>query len=753
MKRIIILTFILALFVVSASADDYTTFSFNGRISKATIRNGAEFRFNDSGSITFAQLITPMFFFNVGNITKTKNGLSGGNDGKINITIKNKKVASASYITDDGTRYTFTYTYNSDGFVSKVVETRTWTTEESVFHQGSASINTNNAEKIAKQITQATARGDIDEAQRLQEKYNAAMKNTNVKVSQSSTTTKKEKHSETSSATFTYTKKDVHGNWTERIRKYNGMEFTESQVIEYTPDFLSEYEWKTSIQSSKDLEKIEAFYNALQTTDTYMKKAQELWNSLVVADVTKNYVGKNDELIKIAEKPICQSITSEKILDLVRDDIYKNQVLPERDFAKLKSISEQKTKFGPLFIGAKYDEIISLSNQFKADSINYLVSVAENYLIEKKYSDVITTSRGILVIDSDNEHAKDLLKRSTENEIADNIALANADFEAKKYDSAEKYASVVLDLDAENARAFEIVDYIHHDALTVKEKSKTIQEDDYVDFLNNNPRSAYTNEVQNKRALIASSNFNKEMPWEDVTKVADYPMDEATKKKVQSRIDHQEFLRERGSFFHFGIGVDGAVGSANSSISPGATFHVGYFCSIINFEVGVKYNYLMSTKVAFKSKDDKLGGAFEKDYLSVPLMLRWNFSKDYTSAFYLGVGADLKIADISSKMKKTDGTTKNFTIKDKKFANDKMTISPKVAIGATSKHFEGEIFAIYDKDDVFNKEYIESYVVKDDEYYLKSLSSLCDSKIYKKQITSSNFFDKCRFGLSLRYMF
>ena len=131
---------------------------------------------------------------------------------------------------------------------------------------------------------------------------------------------------------------------------------------------------------------------------------------------------------------------------------------------------------------------------------------------------------------------------------------------------------------------------------------------------------------------------------------------------------------------------------------------------------------------------------------SIPVMVRFNFKHRWTYASYFGVGTDLNVATLSAKMKGEN------VYKDKKFGTQGLTTSPKIALGYTMQGFECELFAMYDANENFDKEYIEYYPVTDNGSST-ILPLLCDHNIYKKQIDGDSFIDKCRLGVALRFVF
>lgn len=126
----------------------------------------------------------------------------------------------------------------------------------------------------------------------------------------------------------------------------------------------------------------------------------------------------------------------------------------------------------------------------------------------------------------------------------------------------------------------------------------------------------------------------------------------------------------------------------------------------------------------------------------MPVDLHVHLTHDWDYAWYLGLGAELGVANIRTNyVDKSPANTGDKTTKDNDLANTNVHISPKLAIGYTTKAVEVELFAIYDMDNPFNEDYAKA-----------NYSTIADTDIFKQQI-SDKFFDKTRFGLALRFLF
>lgn len=309
--------------------------------------------------------------------------------------------------------------------------------------------------------------------------------------------------------------------------------------------------------------------------------------------------------------------------------------------------------------------------------------------------------------------------------------------------SAIETAKQITLIDKANQDAFNICHEARHLRIVEKEGNGTVKETDYKEFIETYPNSEYLKETQNNRALYASSLFGKGTTNEELERVLALPTDEPTHNIVKKRYKKWMFKNNHGRFFHIGVGGEFAYGSANVATSGELTTRLGYTCHILNATIGVKYNYLTSSSQMFKSPKEVGNAYFDSHNLSIPVMLRLNFKHGYNGATYFGAGAELDVYTISSRLRDVE------KIKDKKFADSKFRVTPRIALGGRIDWLEAELFATYELNNPFDVDYIKNYTMEDGQ----NIQAACKEKAYKKQIDGNKFFDKVRGGIALRIWF
>ena len=686
MKKLFLCAF-LALAVQGAKAQDWSKFQYQGKVLKAEVRTSGKedvgvFGFDSEGQLTTLSAETAIGFgvFRE-NFQATKNGYVG-RDGNLSIDVvmKQGKVTTVNFTAGDR-KYNNTYSYGSDGFLSKIAESVSWTTTSEEYVERKDKIDDNGVQKLLEQI-----RKEKDPARKakLQKQYQAAVSGAKVNTSGGYTRKLTHQHSENYSRTYYDYQTDEFGNWTSRrFRDQNGDEYTQTQTITYDPDFLSNYRWE-QLKLQGSLNDIADFALASETTDTYKQQAARYWNERILAEAGNDM----DKLCAAGFSGVATAETRDKALSIVRSTIYNEQIAGETDYKKVASFVDKKWKGHDIFDEAYKSRIQARSNELRADVLAGMQQQLQTA------------------------------------------------FDAGQYDDAIGWAGKMLEHDAQHTFAKEMKAEAGHRILLAKEAAKTITCADYEGYVKTNPDSKYRNECEDKWALLFTDHWGFRS-WE-AEKLATH--DAEVTEKVKWRCEHQNYLNWRGKFFRVGFAVDGTMGGAHSTLGAGVNVRLGYFISWINLEIGAKYNYMTSTKVLFGRDADLGGGFFEKQYVSVPVDLHIHLSHDFDYALYLGLGAELGVANLTSAFKEKNPTNNSTT--DKEIGSKDITVSPKLSFGWTTKAVELEVFALYDANCLYNKNYVEA-----------NYSTLCDEKVYKQQVSDSKFFDKTRFGLALRFLF
>ncbi len=640
---------------------------------------------------------------------RTKKGFSGeSNYGKVNATVTNNRITKLVITgerNNNKSTYTCTYSYDGKGNLTKVNEVYVYYVEEGVEY-GSNVYGVDNyyneIEAAANQyINDLTSNpfNAIGAANRASKRIGRAASGVGVSSYARVKKTKKTEKAEYRYSNYVF---DEIGNWVSRTIQKDSKIFTQYQTIKYEPNYYSQYLW-SRLEKEGNLNKIEEFYNDSETTEEYKNLASKYWNERILDEVTEKYGNDLDKLCLIASKAITSENVKEQALEIVRADIYNNVVLKEQDYAKVLQMRDLKRYEVGVF-DIRYQKMISAyGNKLKTDSIIGLSNKAKQEFDGKDYQKAVATSKMILVIDPTNAKAADISQEAS----------------------------------------YQIV--------KLKEADKSVKELDYELFVENYPNSPHITEMQNNRALYASSLFNKSTSNEEINRVDGLPVDAKTSKTVEKRCKKWEFRINRGRFFHVGIGGDFALGGVNTVASGELLMRFGYTANVVNFVTGLKYNYLSGNRALF-SKDEDVSG-FEKQYFSVPVMLRFHTSRDYNACSYIGVGTDINISSLSSKLTgcETDkyGYITKVEIQDDEFANKKLSFTPTVAFGVRLFCLELELFANYDLENPFDVNYIKDYKLENG----KSITSICNFNDYKKQIENDGFGAKFRGGLAVRIWF
>ena len=734
MKRLIYLSLLLISSLISY-ADNWSRLGYKGKVTKTTIfgyGSGKEsFTFDISGNLLGITTDCYNVSFSTQMLTRTSTGFSGtckikGFDGKISITT-GKKGITKIYIKYDTGSLTVTNSYDSKGKLTKKVYEDIWYTEEEPTYDSNIGSELNrysknqsstlnrygnrqqaNLNRLQKKINDALAKGDMAAYQRARDEYmKASNDNANDYMNESETNSnsymsnvhagfkkKKVKHTNHNVCYFSDYDFDEFGNWTSRTVSLEKDEFGERQTIVYDSEYWSKYFWG-KLKPEGDLRKIESFAMNPNCYATYKDSAVTFWNERILKEIKLVYNNNIDSLCKASKSPIITDLRKDSALNIVREDIYSNQVLSLRDFNTVRQMKDMVYCNIPIFDKPFQEKIMARSEELRKDSVLFLTTKAQKELDSEDNNSALITSNTILLIDKD------------------------------------------------NANAINIGQEASYRLIVEREHENTVTEADYISFLDTYPSSIHSQEMQNNRALFASNLFNEETSNEELERVNALPTDESTHKIVSKRYKKWKFKNNRGRFFHIGLGGEFAYGPVNTVVSGELTTRFGYTANLLNLTVGLKYNYLTSSSQMFKSPKESGKAYFERQYLSVPIMLRLNFLHGYNGSSYFAVGTELNINTLSAKLRDVED------IKEKNFANDKFSITPRIALGGRFYGIEIELFATYDVDNPFNVDYIKDYKLKSGQ----NIKTACDESAYDKQINGEDFFDKVRGGIALRLWF
>lgn len=701
-KKLLTFCMIVATSFVNAQTTDVSLFGFKGKVTGASINAGTfgSFSFGVDGNANNKIYLwdgTEEKCYEVSINKRTKNGISGESDyGKFSATIANNHITKITITGEKNnypSTYTCTYSYDKKGNLVKVNEVFVYYKDEGIEYGGGV-YGVDNYQRELQKAAEQYQRDLLTNPARAQAAYDKAVARI-TRAQQGvgvSTYARTKKTKKTVKAEYTYSNYefDDFGNWVSRIYKKGTDYRTQNQTINYDPDFWSQFYWER-LEKEGDLRKIEAFYLHPITTNKYKDLASKYWNEHILAEVAQKYSNNLDTLCRMAGKAIIFDTVKEQALDIVRDQMFNNDVMTERDYKRVSQMKDLRRQNVIVFNDIYRKKIDTQSEKLRTDSVKFLTNKAQQEFESTRYQQALATSKGILIIDPQNETAANLCQESS-------------------------YRMILS-----------------------KETENSIQESDYVSFIDEYNTSDHVPEIQNKRALYASSLFNRETSNEELERVNALPTDELTHKTVNKRYKKWMFKNNRGNFFHIGIGGEFAYGPVNTVASGELTTRFGYTANLLNLTVGLKYNYLTSSSQMFKSPKELGSAYFDRQYLSIPIMLRFNFLHGYNGSSYFAAGTELNISTLSAKLRNVED------IDDKKFANDNISFTPRIALGGRFFGLEIELFATYDVDNPFNVDYIKNYG--------ENIQTLCDKDVYDKQINGEDFFDKVRGGIALRLWF
>jgi hypothetical protein len=277
-------------------------------------------------------------------------------------------------------------------------------------------------------------------------------------------------------------------------------------------------------------------------------------------------------------------------------------------------------------------------------------------------------------------------------------------------------------------------------------QQQTVSEYLFDDFLAKYPGSKYQAEVEDQYATYLLQKWSTNHSPEIIDQLKTMSVNDAKlSKKVSHAIKRQNFLRNRGKLLHWGFGGDFQAGVGMIGGSGEIGLRVGYVPSLLNFYVGARFGVLTSTKVAFRK--DKDAWFAQEGYLrflraAVPLQVRLNFAKNYERAWYLGLGADINF-NINPQIRTVSPDGKSIDVKPMPGENTKdwvrlTTCSPRLSIGVCGKMADFEVFGLYDLQQTFDTEYMQSV----------GINNHMNDRLYNEQTK-----DRWRVGAALRFCF
>lgn len=648
MKRIVISLLLLMMCSTLLSAHDCNSIGFKGEVAQVDCSgyyNINSTLFTPSGELQQLYLNSPINYIILENISKVKGGFVGtwypyGNNVEVKVTVytSGDKITKATY-TFEGKSCTLTYSYSPDGFLKETDVTKKWTERTTVIDQGSARVNTNGYEYYWKKALEAAAKGNMTAYYSYWKKAKKAAQSARVSVKQNSTRTISTPKSEEYSESYFEYEFDEFGNWISRRRRNPGHpDSYQKQTIHYTNEWLDKNIWEKEVVPNANLDRLERFITEESRSETYKKMATEEWNRLFMSKYEQKTWG-TEELIVYADKSVMTVGNRETVLGPVRETIYSQNILPERDYSVLESMLNKYKKSTVLNQDLK-TKLKGAIAKLRTDSVNSLVKTGNALLAEKSYTEALKCARSALHIDSKSLEAKNL--------------------------SEEANYQLVLE----------------------KEKAKTISDADYIMFLEYNPKSKYEQYIKNQRTKLAYSLFNKNTSIDDIKRVLAFGADESVAAPVAKKLKKAEFREEHGGPWSFALSGGMNFKSKTKNIMPfnvGAGVRFGYMDWVLNGYLGAEYQQL---EMDYLKEDDTKADLIKVQRVTFPLILKINPFKMFGERImYISAGGNYNLLIGAKYLGK----------KDNKIAY-KSSITPRFAIGFNiTPYIEAEMYYSMDK--------------------------------------------------------
>lgn len=641
MKRIVISLLALIACATMAYSHDGNLVGMKGEVYYVDFTRGYDsFRtiFTAQGALEELYLESPTDHIVLDNITKVNGGFVGSWNGvRVTVSTSGGKITKATY-SKDGKACTLTYTYNSAGFLANVRLTKSWTERNTVRNAGSARVNTNGYEKYMKQAQAALKKGNTAAYKKYLNLAQKAANSANVSVRQSTTTTTTSQKSSNDSESYTNYKIDQYGNWVSRIASGNN---TETRKYIYTGNWIDKEKWEKDLLPKGNLNQIERFANSEAHTDTYKQKAIEEWNRLFMNQYTQS-VWTSDKLIEYADKKIMTVENRETVLRPIRERMYAQQVLPQRDFAVLEKLFN-KYKQSAVLNPDLRTKLTDAINKLRTDSVNTLVKRGQAFLADKAYYNAFNCARRALAIDPYNLEAVEL--------------------------SVESNYQLVLE----------------------KEIAKTVSDNDYSSFLTYNPYSKYTQDIKNRRTKFAYSLFDKNTSINEMETVVEYGADKAVVAPVYKKLKKAKFKEAHGGPWSLALSGGFGLGSRLKRIVPfsaGIGLRYGHAQKLLNIYAGAEYQQI---GMDYRRESDDVRESYAKvQRITFPLLLKFNMFafEEGTRVVYVSAGGNFNLL-LNAKYEQHT---------NKKIAYNN-TITPRFSVGLNlSPYIEAEMYYSMDKD-------------------------------------------------------
>lgn len=462
---------------------------------------------------------------------------------------------------------------------------------------------------------------------------------------------------------YTY---DEHGNWVSRDIYLDGYyHANEKRTIVYRADYLSEIKYQKAL-AEEDYETMKSLAEGDETVSPLVRQmATEVWNGHIAAEIDGKYKYQWDKLHEIMVASSINEANRVKIEKILRQHVWDTQVVGERDYKKLADLESATFNGWAVFDQEYRQKIRQRSQQLRNDSVAGLYQKACDTYNKSDYGQTITVLNHLLNIAPENKPAAELLQGANFQMLQNNI------------------------------------------------QSGSVNELMFTDFLNEFPQSRYQTQVEDMRVeyLLAQLPYNR--TYENIEYVKGLPVNNKSLiRKVKRITSRQEFILNRGRCVQFGFGGNVEAGEGPLAGYGEIGLRIGYIANVVNLYVGARFGQMSHFKPAFDKRDSY--GEYYDGYVkllraTVPMQLRINFAKNYERAWYLGVGADVnfninpKIVD-KTLQSTIEGNLPGF---NKEKMVNRISYSPRASLGVGKKHFNFEIYGLYDLTETFDNDYIE----------------------------------------------
>lgn len=207
---------------------------------------------------------------------------------------------------------------------------------------------------------------------------------------------------------------------------------------------------------------------------------------------------------------------------------------------------------------------------------------------------------------------------------------------------------------------------------------------------------------RNAYVIKEISQFNLETPQEHIAYITSLPVDDETRMQVEQKIkqlgiDAETAKRkaEQTTFFKIGCGVGGML---FDQCKLGMDFHIGRCHHPINFHTGIYYNWVGTSIEVSQQADEEIQSShinIKYQRYSIPIELRYNWLRTYSTSFYIGAGGILhynkigRLYEAKGSKQLTDGLNEH-------------SVDGRVNLGMECQHIGMSVYYDFDITSPFN---------------------------------------------------